>query len=454
MPSFPTYDSNQNINTTPASPEFRGAGQGIADFKNVLGTVQDITQKLSNANDVMQETKAKTDVEMSLVQQEEAAKNDPNPDNVEAHLKAIQDLNKDATKGISNQEVAGKVALEVNQTTFLSGIKVQDMFKKKQMFANDIYLDKLATTTSYNVANAVSPAAAAQDEANFMDTIQQNTNKGLITPERGFLLVKNYKLGVLQATLDNDPATTLGDSKTYKELNSGKYDLDFKEKESAINMIEKRVKENVQVQKDTQYKTEAQVAIDMAQGKQIDHAIFANGLKNGTMTKKFADSALKVLESPRLVNAKTTNPAFAEEMEGIFKSKTKEEIQDGVVNILSKADKGELSKPDMLVLLRTAYARGNDVRTKQQDEAKAAVKTLGDWADRTKPVDRADVYRDFMNKIHNGESPQSAVQETMKEHTIKTKPEFISFPTTGKIMVDKNGNKAKVFPDGHIEEIK
>jgi len=89
VPTLPQYDSGNNINTT-LGPTRDQSSQPFKDNAQVLGTLQDITQKLSDAHDAMQETRKKTATETSLLTLEQQAQNDPNPDNAETYIKQAQ----------------------------------------------------------------------------------------------------------------------------------------------------------------------------------------------------------------------------------------------------------------------------------------------------------------------------------------------------------------------------
>ena len=117
MPRFPQYDSSSNINPNIQPPD-RQTGQGFQDLANVDKTITGLTQEWSDRNDVIQETKAKTGAEVAFAQQEQAAKDDPNPENAEMHIKAINDVMSKATKGIDNQEVAGQTALDIQHSGY------------------------------------------------------------------------------------------------------------------------------------------------------------------------------------------------------------------------------------------------------------------------------------------------------------------------------------------------
>ncbi len=238
MPVLPTYDSSQNINTTPAGVQRDIADQPFKAIEHLNNTVMDITQKMSNANDVMQETKAKTEHSGALLQAELAAQQDPNPDNAESHIKAINDINKNAANGIDNQEVAGRVKLELQHDSFLSQIKIQDMFVKKRMLQNDVNLDKSNVTDAQLIVNAATPAAAQQILDNRLKTINQNYSVGAISQERGVQLSKGIYAEVAKAQISKSSSTNIDD---YKSLVP--QGVDAKESNEFMKMAEAHIKQ-------------------------------------------------------------------------------------------------------------------------------------------------------------------------------------------------------------------
>jgi hypothetical protein len=213
----------------------------------------------------------------------------------------------------------------------------------------------------------------------------------------------------------------------------------------------RKEKEFTELQKDLIIQNEAKITMQIAQTGQIPTSSELSAMvKQGTMTSDFAQSVMKAVTSPAMVNADTDNTEFSNLTVEIFKSADDKVQQKTIESILKGGGDGKLSKEDMTVLIQSAQMSKGQKRS----EAVASIETLGKWADKTKGVIKADVFRGFMSKIQEGKTPQVAVNETMNENVVKAIPSVLSIPPTGKIMVDKNGNRAKVFPDGHIEEIK
>ena len=442
MATFPTYNSNGNINVRPAGPEQNTAADSFKPLQQVEETLTGITQKLSDANDVMQYTKAKTNADMAIAQQENLAANDPNPDNVEMHLKAIQEVQKNSVKGVSNQMVAGKLQSEISQASLLAGMKIDSIFKKKQMNQNEYKLYDAASTASFNKSNAITEAAGQQVEHDFMNTINANIISGLITPERGHQLVNNYKMGVVQADINKDMATDLDRSKVYKNLTEGKYgELDYKQMNEATNMIHKRVKENVQLGKEIQYQTEASIAQDIANNNYPDVSKLSEQINHGTISPKFAEAVIKATTSPSTVAAETDNEEFSKLTQEIFKSKDKDNVKKVLVNILHGNGNGQLSKDDLGVLINSAMLQGKQNR----EDIKNTIETLGNWADTSK-LNRADIFRSFQKNIQNGDDLPTASNKAMQTTIINKVPGASSLAVPPNYVITKDSNIKYIFP--------
>ena len=444
MPTLPVYTSNQNINTAPAGVERNIAAQPFKDIQNVVGTLQDVTQKLSDAHDVMQETKAKTGVETALAQQEKLAENDPNPDNAEAHLKAVQDIVKNSPK-IDNQEVAGKVGLELQQSAFLSGIKIQDLFKKKQMFANDVALDQLATTAAQNKANAVSPSQGQQDEDNFKATIQKNVNTGLISPQRGLDLVKQFNVGVVKTKIAQNPSENPDD---YKGLTDG---LDIKESSEVQKMIAAHIKENVQANVIHTFNNRVSVLKGIAT-KQINwqsqdqiNKLSKGDAKLGTALQTIFDAKS---QGQDYEPTSADNQKYSESVSNLFKSKTKEEISGYLVSALS--DKG-MTEDKMAILVNAAEKRAENLPINEQREIDSKQIQIDGGMDATQRWNKEhggndpQVLDDYIKGVNSGKQPQESYKQAIETKQIKMNPERTKYEVGQVLFNKKNGMSAEVI---------
>lgn len=460
MPSLPIYNSNQNINTTPAGVPSNIAAQPFEDVKNMVGTIQDVTKKLSDANDVMQVTKAHTTAGMAMAQLEKQAKLDPNPDNVEPYLKSIQDIPATAISGISNQQVAQKANLEIQQNAFLTGIKVQDMFKQKQMLANDISLGNAADLAAQNKSNAVSEAAGQQIEHDFISTVQSNYSAGLINEGRAKSLIDDYRMGEVKNDILKENVTQIGDSAVLAEVNKGKDGkypmLSTDQRTEADRMVRLMVRDNHQISTEQSMSTRVDTIKSIANGDltwQNTNFISQIAQKDPNLAealqKNFSENKL----GKKYSATDDKNSDFESLVGDIFKANTKEDINKYLIKSLVPG----MSMDRLSIIVKAAEQRGanlptlpgsvNGVTDPKQQDIDHAVKHI-------QTLKNPNILIDFFKNLSGGSSPLQATQNAVNSEAIKVRPDLVGNSSTGKVMVDKYGNRATVFPDGHFEEIK
>ena len=451
MPTFPVYNSESNINTNIQPPERHQAGEVFKDIQNVNKTIIDLTQQWSDRNDVMQETKAKTQAEIAFAQQEQAAMNDPDPNNVATHVKALSDITKNVTKGIDNQEVAGQVGLDIQQSAFLSGIKIQDIFKKKQIFANDQNLDQLSTTAAHNVANAVSPAAGQQDEDNFMATINSNVSRGLITPERANSLVKNYKVGVVKNKISNSSSLNEDD---YKGIYEG---LDLKESNEAQKMVQGHIKQLNEAKISNTFNNRVNILGGVANG-QFDWKS-ADKINDIAKHDPALGSALQMVQDAQINNKEEYEPSskegqkYADSVNKLMTSMTVEQVSEylpSAIEQISKLPAGEM-QDRLAVLVNAAQDRAKSLPVKDEQEIppeiikqEGGVQAVLRWNKAHGDNDPQTV-NEYLKAVHNGSSPAEAYNLAIKTKIVKDHPEVASQSDVPNRIIDNNTKSFHVF---------
>lgn len=448
---FPVYDSTSNISPNIQAPQRNQAAQPFEALQQVNKTVTDLTQQWSDRNDVMQETKAKTTAEVSFAQQEQEAQNDPNPDNVEMHLKAINDVVGKTTKGIDNQEVAGQVGLDIQQSAFLSGIKIQDTFKKKQIFANDQMLDQYATTSAQNKANAVSPAAGQQDEDNFMATIRSNASRGLITPERADQLVKQYKTGVVKTQIEKSNSTNPDD---YKGLSDG---MDIKESNEVQKMVSAHIKQvqegNITGTFDNRIKILGGVATKQLDWKSADKI-------NQIAAKDPAlGSALQSVFDAQVNNKEDYEPSskegqrYADTVNKLMTGMTKEQVSNYLpeaIKEISKLPAGEM-QDRLAVLVNAAEDRAKSLPVKDEQDIppeviqqEGGIQAVLRWNKEHGDNDPQTVNQ-YLKSIHSGSSPSEAYNSAIKTKIIKDHPEVAAQKDVPNRIINNDSKSFHIF---------
>ena len=154
--------------------------------------------------------------------------------------------------------------------------------------------------------------------------------------------------------------------------------------------------------------------------------------------------------------------SFGSYMKNIMESQDK----DGVITVLRGAMKSaaqrKLSEDKLKITMFYALQRGNMLESagktmegisKDLSNLDSSVKALNDFHVKSGGMDQQ-LYGDFFNALNNGANPKESLESAKRSAAIRNNPDIVSTPVTGKTMIDKYGNRAMVFPDGHIEEVK
>lgn len=464
MPDLPVINARRNIVANTAEPLRNEAAQPFQDQQKIIGALETVTQKFSDANDVMQFTKAKSSAQLAIAQQESAAKVDPNPDNAQAHIKAIQDISKSSIDGISNQMVAQKASQEINAEAMISSIKINGMFKEKQMLANDIALGSNADLAAQSKSNAVTSAQGQQIEQDFMATIQRNYAAGLITEGRAKGLIDNYRMGEVKNDIIKEGATQIGNSNVLTEINKGKDGkyamLSTDQRTEADRMVRLMVRDNHQISIEQNMSNRIETIKAIANGDVTwQNTTFIKNM--ATKDPDLADSLNKVFTENKKGAAYSAqeekNTDFESLVGSIFKANTKEDINKYLVKALTP----NMSMDKLSIIVNAAEQRGATLPTTdsskngkvdpKQEEMDNAVKHIQNF---TKSTGIIGAMENFFKNLTGSGNPQEAANKAINTQVVKNHPELMANPSTGKTMIDKYGNRAIVYPDGHFEEIK
>lgn len=456
MPIMPTYDSGNNINTAPAGVQRNQVAQPFEDQQKFIGTMQNVTQKLSDANDVMQFTKAKTEIATGIAQQQAMAKVDPNPDNAHLYVKNIQDLTSNALSGISNQMVAQKASEEGNADAFISGININAMFKQKQMLANDISLEKSGDLAAQNTSDAVSPAMAMKTEHDFLNTIDINYRSGLINEGRAKSLIDNYRMGVVKNDILKEGATEIGDSKVLEDINKGqdgKYaSLSTDQRVEATKMVHLQVRDNKQISTEQSMSTRIDTLKSIANGDITwQNTSFISGIAQKdpnlaeALQKNFNLNKAGKSYSPE----DDKNSDFESLVGGIFKANTKEDINKYLLKALTPG----MSSDRLSIIVNAAEQRGSNLPTMagstngkedpNQQQIDNAVKHIQNFVKVAKPKDD-NVFVTFFKNLTGGSSPAVAKEDAIKTSMATQVAPYTTQSTPPSIIVN-NGTSKRYF---------
>ena len=313
------------------------------------------------------------------------------------------------------------------------------------MFANDQRLDDLATTTSKTVAEAITPAQAQQDTDNFMQTLRQNTNTGLITPERGLALQHQFKVGVVTNKIAQSNSTNPDD---YKDLREG---LDLKESNEVGKMIEAHIKQVQEQDVVNKFNNRVSTIRGIAT-RQIDWQS-ADKINQLSKTDSKLGDALQMVFDAK-AQGEEYKPSTSEDAEyalsvnHLFQSKTKEEVSDYLVDALKNKN---MSEGRMAVLVNAAEQRAETLPPKEDKNfvnpalvaIDAGMAGTQKW-NKEHGQNDPQVLDDYMSAVKQGKSPTDAYQAAIETHQKKVNPARSQYQVGQQVFNKKTGTSGEI----------
>ena len=438
MAQFPTYNSQQEV-SIPRVEETHDVEERFKPINNMIDTMQAVTKQLSDANDVMQETKAKTAAETSFAQQEQAAKNDPNPDNAEFHIQAINDSVKNLPK-IDNQEVAGRVNMDIQHSAYLSQIKIQDEFTRKKMVENDTNVLSYADTKAKAVADTISPAQAMQDTEDFNDLIKKQQYTGLLSEGGAKAAVKEFQLGVVSHRINNVNSDKPED---YAKVTDG-IPLDLAEQSHVQEMIKNKTEDitkanGVQALNTTVSQLKKVTSGDITWRNQD----YIDNLKGNPKTANLGEAMqLVVNNKDKFLPTEKSDQRYMVDLKKTFATENAQQMSDSVTDII-KGQEGKMTSDRLATVIEAA-----DNRMKQLDAigkpspVQAAIdgglKNIENFFKRFGTDGQ--VTDDYLKATNKGTPPKEAYDTAIQNKIVRDHPESAVHGGTPNKIIDEDGN--------------
>lgn len=226
----------------------------------------------------------------------------------------------------------------------------------------------------------------------------------------------------------------------------------------AQRMEEKRRKEIEVANKKMMIQNERSITQEMASGQGKSISEISDMVSDGEISQEFGQAYVMYLTSPDSIDPANDKNGFAKYAENVFSSKDDTQINNAIKMALEGGSDGKISRDDLKYLIKYASDRGNRLTQKNpiQDTIDSAWKTLTDWFSEKSPKNKNTATAEFIKTIASDENadPVKTTQTIINRESVNRNPHVTAIPKEGKIMVDKFGNKARVFPDGSHQEVK
>lgn len=146
----------------------------------MIGTLDNIASRWSQANDVMQSTEAKAKHSLALNDIKSRANADPNFKNSEAYYKELNSANESAISSIDNQQVASQLGIEFKYNSEIAKLKIDNNFRSKQLEYNKVMVQTNLDNLMSKKLSASTPAEAQHYDAEIINLVESNVQSGTI----------------------------------------------------------------------------------------------------------------------------------------------------------------------------------------------------------------------------------------------------------------------------------
>ena len=202
MPVLPTYDSNRNITARTPAVERQGSQQFTESLKQPLDTAMQITQDWAKAVDTMQLTQAKTLFQTKSAEIYSRASLDPDFNNAQSYMDELSKAKEESLQGFTNKEVAQRFALDVEADQQLESIKIDHLFKSKQLAFG---INELKNGVTAMERNAILAGGTEVDKLlnDINGLIDLNVAGKIISPDDAVNLKKNAEANIKEGKIQN-----------------------------------------------------------------------------------------------------------------------------------------------------------------------------------------------------------------------------------------------------------
>lgn len=404
MPSLPVYNSQNNVVARTQQPLRQEAAKTFEANAMVIDTLAGVNSKLAQANDVMQETEARTTYNRKALDIQSRALADPDFRNVDKYTKELDQAKAEAVNLINNQQTAGRISLEMDLDKEVAALKIkQSAFTKYAEFTKSQVRDNL--DIEYTRMFNSSPTEQAAKIQKLNEDLYKQEQAGIMT--RNDIVksvVSAQETSALQGMfVDPDKTIQYLEAKDENGTPSGIYAaLPIKKRmdliDKAKNFKKKRQLEQTELQKEASFNAKANLIIDIAKTGIIpDAKMLADMSRRGLIDDDFAEAALSAATNPISVDAGTEEGVFSEYTKEILKSGDKDALQKALTNILKGGGDGKISKSDMQILVQSAIGQQKERR----EDIIKTVDSLVNYSQETKlPTDK--ILREFQKNVQDG----------------------------------------------------
>lgn len=325
--------------------------------------------------------------------------------------------------------------------------------------------DAAAINDPVQLLNAINTAKDTQASLNEITGVDEETAQNTLKDRAGDIVAKAVQ-STLMATGDLEKAQQMLDV-AEEDIHADRYE---KLSESLVSGVERIEKQKDLIATQKQISNETNLLTSFANGEldwmQVDD--IARDVRDGNIRDRFANALIDVIETKGTYEPnEDENKNYPKFVEAVYNAGSQEDLQKTLIGVLK--DNKNMSQDKMSILINEAVKRGKNLPVRsnelnpgegqkvniQQNESDAGAKAVL-YFGRKSGLSNSEIaytYQNYANALNEGKTPMEAYQIATKQHAITKNPSLMQIPTEGRMMIDANGNKAIVFPDGSFKEV-
>lgn len=480
MPEFPRYESQREIAIQPLALRRKGSEEKHLGISKVAKTALDVNVKWANAIDTMQYTTAKSTFESGIAEIKNRAILDPDYNGSEKYYKEIDQLKTDSLGGFTNNNLQRRVQLEFDHGSQMAGLEIDSIFKKKLLVNNQFELDKGIEALLDKQVSAPTPQLANQARQELIDLVKLNVARGTLSAKEGQKKVDDALHSVVKYDIYSDLSTEESQSEILAELRKGKkgryHYLSADERLKLIGESQRRIAQNVQNMKAFVKEETIQRTYDMW-NKVIDGTLTIRDIENArtvpleeggippNQLNSFQNGLVKGYQNDIKAVAATDEKAkrYNELITNFLDEKTD---RDKAYELLAKLYSDQQLTSAEAKVLRPLVNALEDVEFSRLKfrtwrpianlisffRENVLTDEVGEPVSEEKELALA--IKEYLKEVSKGEDPDVAGDKVLKD-SVKNNFNWVNrVSKNGTVMMDKNGKKVRVFPDGSYEDIK
>ena len=477
MPSLPQYNSQRNIEARTSQPlRNEVAGEYAAD-QQVIGAIQGVTQKWSDAHDVMQFTEAKGKYEVGVADIQSRAAADPNYKDSDKYYKELEDMKKGSLQGVNNKMVMEKLSTEMDFGNQMAGIKIDNDFKQKELKVGKFNVGQGVEGLQVKMLGATNASEAMEYQNQITELLDLNVASGVLSLKEAEAIRDGAHKTAVQYDIYADPSTAEDQSQVLKELRDpkGKYSqLDAESRLDLIKDSQARIFQNNQTLKRENSASRDQKYDD----------IFAK-MDEGNLTFFDFDRQMRIPESEggipkkQLITLKKAHQTATDKalIEVASNDKRAEKYVDGIRGLIANVDDKYKAREAIVEAFGDHVLTGKEMKflnsliaeTQSIERVRGREKFNGNKMNFFKKAmnsvndffhgkitlserDHAITIRNMISKMMEGKDAETSKNEALNELAVEKNPAISNLPKAGQPVMDAYGNIKKMFPDGSFEE--